>query len=91
MTILNHYLQNAGIRQADFAKEIGIGQAMVSRLVRGNAKPSLALADKIERASKGAVPIKSWVGTELDGPGITPIQAPPAKTANANRRKRGAA
>lgn len=61
MTNLATYLQTSGRRQADFAKDIGVGQPMVSKLVTNAVTPSLEVAVAIERATDGAVPAASWI------------------------------
>ncbi len=70
MNILSSYLKQSGIRQSDFADAVGVGQAMVSKLARGFARPSLELALAIERASRGEVPVSSWVhpASHANGP-----------------------
>jgi transcriptional regulator with XRE-family HTH domain len=58
---LHTYLTENRIRQDDFAKLVGTTQGMVSRLVRGRIQPSLDLAVRIQRATKGEVSAASWI------------------------------
>lgn len=68
MTDLAKYLDRAKIRQADFAAEIGVTQATVSRLAKGVSIPSLELAVRIERLTGGAVTAVSWFPEADVGP-----------------------
>lgn len=61
MENLDSYLKTRGIRQEDFAELIGVKQATVSRLKRGQMRPGLSLAIAIARATNNAVPIDAWV------------------------------
>lgn len=58
---LRSYLKDTNTRQEDFAAEIGVTQATISRLVRGVATPSIELAAQIKRATSGAVDFETWV------------------------------
>ena len=58
---LRSYLKDTNTRQEDFAAEIGVTQATISRLVRGVATPSIELAAQIKRATNGAVDFETWV------------------------------
>lgn len=60
-TALDAYLNRAGIKDADFAPLIGRDRSMVNKLRRGVVRPSLDLANRIEQATDGAVPMRSWV------------------------------
>lgn len=60
-TALDAYLTAEGIKDADFAPLIDRDRSMVSKLRRGIVRPSIELADAIEKASQGAVPIKAWL------------------------------
>ncbi len=61
MTNLAQYLKKKKLRQYQFAELVGVKQSFVSRLKAGHVMPSLELAVKIERATKGAVKAVSWV------------------------------
>lgn len=60
MQSLETYLTEQSIKQADFAEQLKVSQATVSRLAKGTMRPSLDLAFAIERATGGAVPVASW-------------------------------
>lgn len=60
-TALDSYLTDNKIKEADFAPLIGRDRSMVSKLRRGVVRPSIDLADLIERVTDGAVTMKSWV------------------------------
>lgn len=60
-TALDAYLTDRKIKDADFAPLIGRDRSMVSKLRRGIVRPTIDLADAIERATDGAVPMKAWV------------------------------
>lgn len=60
---LETYLSKQNLRQADFAKLVGVTPATVSRLIAGQLSPSLDLAARIEDATKRKVPMRSWVDT----------------------------
>lgn len=60
-TALDTYLKDKGIGDAEFAPLIGRDRSMVSKLRRGIVRPTLDLADAIERETGGAVPIRSWL------------------------------
>ena len=57
---LSEYLSVEQILQAAFADRIGVKQATVSRLARGEMRPSLDLALRIEAETKRKVPVAVW-------------------------------
>ena len=63
MSHLSEYLKQNGISQRSFAATVGVDQSVISRLCadKGDAKPSLALAVRIELETKGKVPATVWV------------------------------
>lgn len=65
MSILQTYLSNAGMTQREFAAKVGVDQSIISRLSKdvnkGGMTPSLDLAFRIQRATRGKVPASSWV------------------------------
>ncbi len=61
ITKLKAYLQAKGLLQSQFAKDNGISEGYLSELVSGDKTPGLKVAFAIERATKGAVPAKSWL------------------------------
>lgn len=60
-TALLDYLEKAGIGQNEFAASQGITASTMSRYVSGIVKISLETALEIQKATKGAVPVESWV------------------------------
>lgn len=67
---LSTYLRKNRIRQGEFADLVGVTQGLVSRLANGTSKPGLDLAVRIDKATRGAVPVHSWVepqSAERDG------------------------
>lgn len=76
MNKLREHLNQARISQVAFADLIGVRQATVSRLCSGEQVPSLELAVRIERETKGAVPANSWV------PEPDSVPAPSPETPN---------
>lgn len=64
MSQLADYLTRISKTQAQFASDLGVDQATVSKLCRQKMTPSLELAVRIERITSGAVLAASWV----DGP-----------------------
>lgn len=67
MLKLVQYLAAQKITQRAFASVIGADPSIVSRLVRGQTKPGLELAVRIERETGGAVPASSWVAPQEPG------------------------
>lgn len=61
MTHLQTFINAFEGSQRDFAKEIGISEPHLSALSSGKKRPSLKLAVRIERLTKGAVSAASWV------------------------------
>ncbi|MBY0137511.1 helix-turn-helix transcriptional regulator [Paracoccus yeei] len=61
MTTLGAYLKNNEIRQDEFAARLGVTQATVSRLCRGDSLPSLRLAAAIKQATDNVVDLESWI------------------------------
>lgn len=64
MENLGSYLSRKGITQSQFADQISTDSSVVSRFVRGLARPGLDLAFKIEAVTDGAVPAEMWVRAE---------------------------
>ena len=61
MEKLAAYLEEHKISQREFARLIGIDNSVVSRFLSRDAKPKLATAVRIERATNGAVPVSAWM------------------------------
>lgn len=83
-TLLDDWLRDNGISSYALAKAVGIDQRMVAHWRGGKMLPSLVLAFKIERATGGAVPVSSWLGTEVGrlqwGDGVADWEAITDKT-----------
>jgi DNA-binding XRE family transcriptional regulator len=60
MNALKKHLRDEKIKQADFAADLDVKQGTVSKIASGVIVPSLPLALKIERITRGAVPVSSW-------------------------------
>lgn len=60
MLTLADYLNSNNLTQAEFARSAGCRQATVSKLCTADASPSIELALKIEKASRGHVKIEAW-------------------------------
>lgn len=58
--LLAAYRRSRSLTQADFAALVGCSQPVIARLEGGERNPSLGLAQKIERTTKGAVPALAW-------------------------------
>lgn len=61
MEQLETYLTQNGLKQSQFAELVSLHPSVVSRFIKGEARPSLETAFAIERATGGAVPASSWV------------------------------
>lgn len=61
MNKLESYLRETKTRDLHFAKRAGLSSSIISRLRRGHVLPSLQTAAKIEDATGGLVPMRSWV------------------------------
>lgn len=61
MSDLPEYLTKTGLKQAAFAQRIGVTQVTVSKLIARTMLPGLELAVRIEDATCGQVPARSWV------------------------------
>lgn len=64
MSDLATYLAAAGTSQRSFAEEIRCSQSFLSDILSGRRRPSLGLAARIERATKGQIKAVSWVSDE---------------------------
>ena len=59
MMNLATYLDQTDTTQADFAEAVGISQGAVSKLC-AFGQPSLKTAMRIEKATRGLVPLEAW-------------------------------
>jgi len=57
---LSEWLAETGLTQKQFAERIGVTQGAVSMMCRDKPRLSLDVAVKIERATRGAVPVEEW-------------------------------
>ena len=60
MMTLKQYFKTSRMSQTNFAKMVGISDAYVSDLKHGKRTPGLCVALKIERLTKGRVPVSIW-------------------------------
>lgn len=58
MQVLHKYLK--GQSKSAFAKRVGIVPAYLSQILSGGRTPSFSLMVRIERETKGAVPVSAW-------------------------------
>ena len=52
---LGKYLKQQGITQAKFAEMVDVARPFITQIIAGIKNPSLILAKRIEKASKGMV------------------------------------
>jgi transcriptional regulator with XRE-family HTH domain len=64
MNLLAHYLTSNELTQTAFARRVEVDQSRISKLCRGEIRPGLDLAHRIERETEGAVPMTAWAKTE---------------------------
>jgi len=57
---LREYLDMSGWSQRQFAKELGAGDSIVSRWVKGQRVPSRSNINEISQITKGAVQWSDW-------------------------------
>jgi transcriptional regulator with XRE-family HTH domain len=67
MTPLARYRRNAGISQRALARAVGVHHSVISRLERGQIRPGIRLAARIEAATGGAVTAVSFAGVQKQG------------------------
>lgn len=65
MENLASYLSARGISRREFARSLGVDPSTTSRLARGEMVPSLELAVKIEKLTRGRVKAAYWVSDEF--------------------------
>lgn len=54
-------MEQKGISDAEFALLIGKDRSLVNRLRRGDVRPTLDVAAKIEEVTEGQIPMQAWV------------------------------
>ncbi len=57
---LSKYLAEHGLSHAAFAERTGADRVQIWRCATGRRGPGLSLAIRIEKATRGAVPVESW-------------------------------
>jgi transcriptional regulator with XRE-family HTH domain len=60
-TALTNYLKSES--QEELAKRVGCSQATISRYKDGDRFPSRDLAEKIDNATEGKVPVALWIAS----------------------------
>ena len=60
-TKLSRWLDQAGMTREKAAGELGVTRQYLDRVCRGANRPSLPLAVKIEKFTRGAIPVEEWV------------------------------
>ena len=60
MKKLQTYINENGLKHSWFAGKIGISPTQLSYLLNNHRKPSLQLAVKIDRETKGKVSVYDW-------------------------------
>ena len=57
---LSQYLDESGIRRADFARRLGVTRARVTQICSGGVA-HLELARRIEAETQGKIPVDAWL------------------------------
>lgn len=60
-TPLSAYMERNAIKDDEFAVLIEKDRSLVNRLRRGQVRPTLEVAGKIEEVTNGEVPMQAWV------------------------------
>ena len=61
---LREYLQQNEIYEADFGSSVGVSQSHINNIVLGKKNPSLILAKRIEKETKGQVTVYDMINPE---------------------------
>lgn len=64
-TRLEDWRHQHGYSMAVLARELGVNYYTVKRWCRGSHLPTIARAFAIDRLTRGAVPLESWLDTKL--------------------------
>jgi plasmid maintenance system antidote protein VapI len=64
--LLASYLSERRITDAEFAKSVGIGRSMITKLRHRSAKPSFDTALRIQRVTEGLVRVEDLEPTAED-------------------------
>lgn len=62
--LLKQWIKGEGIANAEAARRLGYDRSNFHRILVGTAKPTIELADAIDRLTGGSVPMAAWVGFE---------------------------
>lgn len=65
--LLADFLFSANLTQTEFAARVGTKKSHLSGIVSGKRRPGLSLATRIEKETRGAVPIVSWASQPPGG------------------------
>jgi transcriptional regulator with XRE-family HTH domain len=57
---LRNYISDTGMTQAQVAARLGISLRYLGKLMRGERKPTLAMAFRIYRGTRGRVGMEDW-------------------------------
>ena len=60
---LSKYLEDTGIRRADFARRLGVTRARVTQICSGGVA-HLELARRIEMETEGKIPVDAWLDAQ---------------------------
>ncbi len=58
---LGEYLEEKCISKIKFAKKVGVTHATLMKYIRGETKPSIDIADAIQKATDGKIKLTDWV------------------------------
>lgn len=65
--MLAEHIRQSGETQTVWAERIRVSRSYLNHLMSGRRKPSLTIALRIESATGGAVPARSWEDVCSDG------------------------
>lgn len=68
MQTLTQYLEQEGISQAEFARQLGVSQPTVNRWALGTADPRRDAIAKIEKLTGGAISHAYWLSPDRPRP-----------------------
>lgn len=61
---LQKWLEAAKVSQAEMARRLEYDRSNFHKLLNGSLRPTLPLAFRIERETKGAIPASAWAGMD---------------------------
>lgn len=65
--LLDRFLRRSGVTRQSFAEAAGITGPMLSHILAGRRRATLAVACAFERLSDGKVPVQSWIRNGTTG------------------------